>query len=344
MGKLSGSSVIMKVVSVAGLTVAGVLSLAFAAAGMGFTDPGEAAPSYSSSDSSHLSDECGIPAEYMEVFEKATAEYDVPPALIAAIFYAGEHGNSWPDIKGPWKSGPNTNSGTAKGPFQFKDATWQRYGLGGNVQDINDAARGAANMFKQNIAKGKGNEEHNIKNAIENYNSDKEYVEKVYKQYLVFLKCSTNSENGNLFKSLKEVEARFGTTEEEIREHLTTVTFMGKKVTVNKIMIEDLKKIEGKIKNFGYNITRIDSYNFRDNVNNSGSLSAHSFGLALDINPATNPNLPRPGDSKERDPSACKHDIPDKVAQAFEDNNFFWGAKFKNVCDSMHFQYGGNWD
>ncbi|MFA4995884.1 MAG: M15 family metallopeptidase [Patescibacteria group bacterium] len=147
----------------------------------------------------------------------------------------------------------------------------------------------------------------------------------------------------SIFASLDQVQMYFGTTPEQIKKHLETMNFMGQDITVNEMMVDDLKNVETALKKINYKITSIGAYNNRENVNNPGNSSSHAFGLAIDINPSANPNAKRPTDSKERDPSACKTDIPTQVVKAFEDNNFFWGAKFKDICDPMHFQYGGNW-
>lgn len=193
----SGASTIKTIVMVAILCVAFVLSLAFGASAFGFRGEGEVAPN-TEGIGGQLSG-CEIPDNYLKVFNDATTGYKVSPALIAAIFYAGEHAKSWPDINGPWAEGQPTSDGTAKGPFQFKDGTWTQYGMGGNVQDINDAAKGAANMFDKNIANGKGDIEHNIKNAIKNYNKSDEYVNTVYDQFQKFEKClkDTGSSSGD---------------------------------------------------------------------------------------------------------------------------------------------------
>lgn len=339
---------IRKMIIVAVLCLVGILSLALGTAAFGFQWNGEAAPN-TENISGQLSG-CKIPDDYSSVFNKAVIGYKVSPALIAAIFYAGEHYDSkkgsgtWPDINSTWAEGQPTSEGTAKGPFQFKDGTWTQYGLGGNVQDINDAAKGAANMFDKNIAAGKGDLEHNIKNAIKNYNSSDEYVNRVYNQFQTFEKCLNSGTGENKFSSLDQVKALYGSTPEEIKKHLSSTTFMGKDITVNEDMVSDLKKVEAAIQKTNYKVTTIGAYNFRANVNDPSEMSAHAFGLAIDINPTANPNADRPSGSADRDPSACKHDIPDQVVSAFENNNFFWGAKFKSICDPMHFQYGGNWN
>lgn len=171
---------------------------------------------------------CGVPDDYATVFSNGVSGTGVSPALIGATFYAGEHGSSWPSISGPWAS--NTSSG-ASGAFQFMPCTWNGSGApgcskseldakngdqrgiayltdtakilsygglgrdsgtdGADVQDINDAAKGAAAMFKANLATQHGTEEEKIKKAIYLYNHDDPYVARVYAAYLEFQICVT---------------------------------------------------------------------------------------------------------------------------------------------------------
>ena len=63
-----------------------------------------------------------VPSPYNAIFTAAANEYNVPPAFLAALFYAGEHGSSWPDPPAAlWKwvsVGPSTVTGeTALGPM-----------------------------------------------------------------------------------------------------------------------------------------------------------------------------------------------------------------------------------
>jgi len=95
-----------------------------------------------------------IPPELRKIFEDAAQQYGIDPALLAAIYGIGEHGNiftvtaSWP-TDGPWAC---SDMG-ACGPFQFMPDTWDNYGVDGNgdgVADINnlqDAAASAANYL-----------------------------------------------------------------------------------------------------------------------------------------------------------------------------------------------------
>jgi D-alanyl-D-alanine carboxypeptidase len=69
------------------------------------------------------------------------------------------------------------------------------------------------------------------------------------------------------------------------------------------------------------------SWNPRMNAG-GGGISAHAWGIAIDINAATNPYLREP------------HMNPE-VVQAFTDSGFTWGGTFTNPGpDGMHFSLG----
>ncbi len=136
----------------------------------------------------------------------------------------------------------------------------------------------------------------------------------------------------------------------QIKRDIVTVKFMDIKVSIHKSIINNLKNVESDIIASGtkYTIRQKDTgaFHIRQNTNNLSVLSPHSTGLAIDVNWETNGNVRRSSlsNTTARDPNACTKDIPQEVSDAFEKNGFFWGAKFRNVCDPMHFQYGGNWD
>lgn len=100
-----------------------------------------------------------VPSPYNGIFTAAANQFNIAPAFLAAIFYGGEHGNSFPDPPppyghgAPWASSGVGANGGAKGPFQFEDATWQSYQQDGNgdgtkdVQDLADASFGAADYL-----------------------------------------------------------------------------------------------------------------------------------------------------------------------------------------------------
>jgi Transglycosylase SLT domain len=61
----------------------------------------------------------------------------------------------------------------AQGPMQFLPATWQRYGLGGNVHDAHDAILGAANYLHASGAP------RDLRRALHAYNPSPAYVDAV---------------------------------------------------------------------------------------------------------------------------------------------------------------------
>jgi len=123
-----------------------------------------------------------VPAPYNGIFTAAANKFDIAPAFLAAIFYGGEHGGSWPTPPPPYGSGaPWASSGVsgggpdwptdppgpgAAGPFQFEYSTWlsNRVSANGqpassaNPEDLADAAFSAANLLANLGAKGKTDE------------------------------------------------------------------------------------------------------------------------------------------------------------------------------------------
>lgn len=67
----------------------------------------------------------------------------------------------------------NNSYAGAQGPMQFVPATWQAYGLGGNVRDPHDAIMGAANYLHASGAPG------DYRRALYSYNPSPLYVDAI---------------------------------------------------------------------------------------------------------------------------------------------------------------------
>lgn len=80
------------------------------------------------------------------------------------------------------------------------------------------------------------------------------------------------------------------------------------------------RNLQGKLETFG------GCFNFRAK-RSSSKLSTHTWGIAIDLNPETNP-MGKPGR------------MPEGIVRAFRDFGFTWGGDWsgKNQ-DPMHFQY-----
>ena len=129
----------------------------------------------------------------------------------------------------------------------------------------------------------------------------------------------------------------------DVEKDLVTIDFMGKSVRVNKYAKADFEAVVNEIKAAGitYNFWEyggVQTYCCRRNVNNPTKHSPHSYGIAVDIHPdaPANRNVRRVGGQP------CKTDIPAQVVAIFKKHNFIWGGNFRNVCDSMHFEWTGS--
>ncbi len=103
---------------------------------------------------------------------------------------------------------------------------------------------------------------------------------------------------------------------------ITGVHLVHKKMEpVFHVVLEELKDrgLDGEIKQFG-------TYSPRHKMHNpKRSLSTHSWGIACDVNQATN----APG---------RRGDLNPEIVVVFEKHGFEWGGRWKNP-DDMHFQY-----
>ena len=66
-------------------------------------------------------------------------------------------------------------------------------------------------------------------------------------------------------------------------------------------------------------------YEFR-NTRGASHYSCHAWGIAIDINPGSNPLGQKPK-------------MPQQLITIFKDHGFFWGGDFSGRTDGMHFQY-----
>lgn len=80
----------------------------------------------------------------------------------------------------------------------------------------------------------------------------------------------------------------------------------------------------------GYQIKDIGGFADRANVNNPSQKSKHAYGMAIDINPAANPNR------------STKTDLPPSTGALAEKWGLGWGMNWKSTKDPMHFSTAPN--
>jgi len=140
----------------------------------------------------------------------------------------------------------------------------------------------------------------------------------------------------------------------QIEQNLVKVRFLGKTISVHRMIQERVQKIDETIRSlaktdsdvaqFLKNLGTIGGYNWRE-IRGTSRISMHSFGLAIDIQPR------RLGSKAiywqweaERNPrwmlvsQNSRWAPPEAVIKAFEAEGFIWGGKW-DLYDQMHFEY-----
>jgi surface antigen len=105
-----------------------------------------------------------IPAQYLQLYQQAGATFNIDWTVLAGIGKIEcDHGRS-PSAGCP----PGTvNSVGAKGPMQFLDSTWAKYGAGGDVYSPVDAIPATARFLQASGA----NDPKNVSAAVCDYNT-----------------------------------------------------------------------------------------------------------------------------------------------------------------------------
>jgi hypothetical protein len=111
-------------------------------------------------------------------------------------------------------------------------------------------------------------------------------------------------------------------------------TFMGHELYLNKKIIPCLKAVEWDLRHVrkyrtDYKVNEI--YGASELNSQNPAHYFHAYGGAVDINPKQNPHC-RGG---------CAHDMPKQWVKAFKAHGFYWGGKFPNYKDYMHFEWHG---
>ncbi len=139
------------------------------------------------------------------------------------------------------------------------------------------------------------------------------------------------------------METLYGMTEEEVRKNLVDVRFCGHKVPFNRqqgaaAALEAVGTDLGRIAKENPEITPYleklgGSYN-RRKIAGTDRLSAHSFGIAIDLNPA----FARYWRWDQNRTDFRPEEFPIQIVEIFERHGFIWGGKWSHY-DSMHFEY-----
>jgi len=138
----------------------------------------------------------------------------------------------------------------------------------------------------------------------------------------------------------------YGSTASEVREKLVPIVWMPG--TVNRtIYITSVNDVHEKLQAISHELDELPrdlkkyvsktagTFNWRV-IAGTNRLSAHSFGIAIDIN-VDYSNYWRWTPDFEKNPQ-YKNQIPMEIVAIFEKHGFIWGGKWFHY-DTMHFEY-----
>ena len=143
--------------------------------------------------------------------------------------------------------------------------------------------------------------------------------------------------NEFLFKKM------YGDSEVEVRKNLVMVSWFGQKIPFTKIngAAEQLEKVASELTNYPHlrkYLTNASSFYWRK-VRGANRQSAHSYGIAIDINTLySNYWLWSNPKKTETDEVKYENRIPIEIVKVFEKYGFIWGGRWYHF-DTMHFEY-----
>lgn len=152
-----------------------------------------------------------------------------------------------------------------------------------------------------------------------------------------YLEDCGRGRNEELFKKM------YGRTEGEVRKNLVSVNWFGQKVPFTKVngAAEKLSKVASelaKMPQYRKYLTNASSFYWRK-VRGANRQSAHSYGIAIDINTTySNYWLWSNPKSSETDKIKYENKIPIEIVKIFEKYGFIWGGRWYHY-DTMHFEY-----
>jgi|GEM_PF-2111805 len=155
-------------------------------------------------------------------------------------------------------------------------------------------------------------------------------------------------------------DRKYYTTESEASKNMVTITVKvwdydnkgslytrNASLTINKNLKNDVQAIFNEIYESGekFPIKSVGGYNFRKMAAGS-SLSHHSYGTAIDINPNENYMIKdnKIISGKLYEPGKNKYSMPADgiVVMTFKKHGWIWGGDWKSSKDYMHFSFLGN--
>jgi peptidoglycan LD-endopeptidase CwlK len=148
------------------------------------------------------------------------------------------------------------------------------------------------------------------------------------------------------FRCAKLFMAMYGASAKEVESHLTSITWLPRSThqsvritTINGVdkklsaISEELEQLPAETKKY---VSKVGGAFIWRRIAGSEQLSAHSFGIAIDINPDFSDYWRWNGQRDQE--SRYRNRIPHEIVEIFERHGFIWGGKWYHY-DTMHFEY-----
>jgi peptidoglycan L-alanyl-D-glutamate endopeptidase CwlK len=140
----------------------------------------------------------------------------------------------------------------------------------------------------------------------------------------------------------------YGSSATEVESHLTTIPWLPRSAHAS-VRITRINGIDRQLAAISAELDQLPAedkkfvlktggtFNWRP-IAGSDQLSAHSFGIAIDIDPDYSDywRWNKAGDSEK--PIPYRNRIPHRIVEIFERHGFIWGGKWYHY-DTMHFEY-----
>jgi len=150
------------------------------------------------------------------------------------------------------------------------------------------------------------------------------------------------------FRCSKLFMAMYGANAKEVESHLTTIPWLPRSThqsvritTINGVdkkltaISEELDQLPPDLKKY---VTKTGgTFNWRP-IAGSDQLSAHSFGIAIDINPDFSDYWRWSNPQSQGRSIPYRNRVPHEIVEIFERHGFIWGGKWYHY-DTMHFEY-----
>jgi peptidoglycan LD-endopeptidase CwlK len=139
----------------------------------------------------------------------------------------------------------------------------------------------------------------------------------------------------------------YGSNPTEVKKNLVKIIWLPKSAP-QPILVTQVNGVNQKLQTVSNELDELPSnlkkyvtklagtYNWRT-ISGTNRLSAHSFGIAIDINVDYSDYWKWNQSTKSND-IEYKNTIPQQIVDIFEKNGFIWGGKWYHY-DTMHFEY-----